>query len=174
MGMIALEGMKFYAFHGFYEEEQLIGNDYIVDVYLYVDFDYAANTDDLEGTVNYETIYRIAKLEMKQSSKLLEAIARRMIDKIIAICDAVQEIKVRITKENPPMGARIDKAIIEMEESYVVSCNKCNKPFISHERDDCWTKHGHVYPETKATLTRNFGPNICKRCLTPYFVKARE
>jgi len=174
MGKIALEGMRFYAYHGYYEEERLIGNDYIVDVYLNVNFKHAAASDDLNATVNYETIYRIAKLEMKESSKLLENIAARIIDRIISVCTAVQAIKVRITKENPPMGARIERAVIELEESYIVKCNKCGKAFISHHKDDCWTKHGHVYPETKATLMRNFGKYICKRCLTPYFVKDRD
>ena len=174
MGLIALEGMKFYAFHGFYEEERLIGNDYIVDVYLTVNFATAAHTDNLDKTVNYETIYRIAKIEMAKPTQLLEAIANRIIETTIDVCNGIQSMKVRITKENPPMGARIGKAYIEMEDSFVVQCNKCSKAFISYDPEDCWTNHGMVYPETRATLTRNYGPYICKRCLTPHFIKERN
>ena len=32
------KGMEFYAYHGFYQEEQLIGGDYVVDVYVHTDF----------------------------------------------------------------------------------------------------------------------------------------
>ena len=174
MGLIALEGMQFYAYHGFYEEEQLIGSDYIVDVYLDTNFDAASYNDQLDVTINYETIYRIVKVEMQKKSKLLESIARRIIDKIIGICKTVQGIKVRVTKKNPPLGARIDRAYIEIEESYVVQCNKCGRPFLSHEPGDCWTKHGIIYPETRATLTRSFGPNICYNCLVPHFIKDRR
>jgi len=174
MGLIALEGMQFYAYHGFYEEEQLIGGDYIVDVYIDTNFNPAVYSDELDGTLNYETIYRIVKVEMKKNSKLLETIARRIIDTIIGICKTVEAIKVRVTKKNPPMGARIDRAFIEIEESYVVQCNKCGRPFLSHEPGDCWTKHGIVYPETRATLTRSFGPNICRNCLIPHFIKERQ
>ena len=69
MSKVALEGMQFYAFHGFYEEEQLIGNYFVVDVYVDTNFMGAAQSDDLGGTVNYETIYFICRLEMKKTSK---------------------------------------------------------------------------------------------------------
>jgi dihydroneopterin aldolase len=173
MGLIALEGMEFYAYHGFYPEEQLIGGDYIIDVYLETDFDEAANQDALEVTINYETIYRIVKVEMQKNSKLLETIAQRIINKIIGICTTVEGLKVRVTKKNPPLGASVQRAFIEIEENYVVSCHKCSRPFLSHEHGDCWTKYGQVYPETKATLTRAFGPNICYHCLVPHFIKGR-
>jgi len=173
MGLIALEGMEFYAYHGFYPEEQLIGGDYIIDVYLDTNFDDAADNDALEVTINYETIYRIVKVEMQKNSKLLESIAQRIIDKIIGICKTVEVLKVRVTKKNPPLGARVQRAYIEVEENYVVKCHKCSRPFLSHERGDCWTKYGEVYPETRATLTRSFGPNICYHCLVPHFIKRR-
>jgi dihydroneopterin aldolase len=173
MGLIALEGIEFYAYHGFYEEEQLIGGDYIVDVYLNTDFEEASYHDELDTTINYETIYRIVKIEMQQNSKLLESIAQRIIDKIIQICTTVQAIKVRVTKKNPPLGARVQRAYIEIEESYVVQCDKCSRAFLSHEPGDSWTKYGQVYPETRATLTRSFGPDICRNCLTPHFIKDR-
>ena len=103
MGIIALEGMEFYAYHGFYEEEQLIGGDYVVDVYLHTDFNLGAREDILDGTVNYETIFRIVKVEMNKNSKLLESIAQRIVHSIINICTSIQSIKVRLTKKNPPL-----------------------------------------------------------------------
>ena len=58
MGQIALEGMEFFAFHGFYDEEQKIGNKYGVDLYLTTDLKRAATSDDLHETVNYEYFMR--------------------------------------------------------------------------------------------------------------------
>ena len=34
MSLIALEGMQFYAYHGVYDEEQIIGNNYVIDIYI--------------------------------------------------------------------------------------------------------------------------------------------
>ena len=61
MGLIALEGMKFFAHHGYYEEEQVLGNAYEVDVYLDVDFSKAAMTEDISQTINFETVFFFVK-----------------------------------------------------------------------------------------------------------------
>jgi hypothetical protein len=61
VGQIAIEGMQFYAHHGFYKEEQVIGGQYEVDVYMNTDIEGAATTDRLEMTVNYERVYGIVK-----------------------------------------------------------------------------------------------------------------
>ena len=47
MGVIAIEGMQFYAYHGRYQEEQVVGNQFIVDVYMERDLKEAASTDAL-------------------------------------------------------------------------------------------------------------------------------
>jgi 7,8-dihydroneopterin aldolase/epimerase/oxygenase len=171
MGKIAIEGMKFYAFHGYYEEEQKIGNDYQIDIYIDTNFSKAATKDDLEGTVNYETIYRIVKIEMQKKTKLLEALGQRILDRIKGLFDTIENITIRISKLRPPISGDIARVWIEMSENYQVKCGKCTKTFLSHLKDDCWTKHGQIYPETRATLTRNHGALICKSCLEPHFIQ---
>jgi dihydroneopterin aldolase len=173
MGLIALEGMRFYAYHGFYEEEQLIGAHYVVDIYIETNFAGASQKDDLGQTVNYETVYRITKLEMQKSAKLLEAVGQRIVNKIKTLFDNIQSLRLRIYKKNPPMGANIDHAYIEIQENYVTKCDKCGKNYLSHFPGDGWTKYGKVYPETQATLSRTFGRNICGSCIKPYLIPER-
>lgn len=174
MSLIALEGMEFYAYHGFYEEEQKIGSYYLVDIYIETNFKSAASTDELSGTINYETIYRITRMEMQRSSKLLEHIGQRIINRLELLFSKMETIKIRITKKNPPVGAQVSKAYIEIEESYWVKCGKCGRSYLSHQPGDSWEKYGTIYPETKRSLQRLHGRNICKSCLTPYFIQPRE
>lgn len=171
MSKLALEGMRFYAYHGFYEAERRIGGYYEVDVELELSFDGAAQHDDLEGTVNYETIYYIVKQEMRQSTQLIERLGQRIVDRIRVQFEQVQSVRVTIIKERPPVGGEVRQSRVVIEASFVVSCGKCGRGFLSQAPGDCWTKHGYVYPETKATLIRSHGPNICKSCLGPYFAK---
>ena len=114
MSKVALEGMQFYAFHGFYEEEQLIGNYFVVDVYVDTNFMGAAQSDDLGGTVNYETIYLICRLEMKKTSKLLEHVAQRILNKLSAQFSRASGITVRISKMNPPLGGPVARSFVEV------------------------------------------------------------
>lgn len=170
MGWVALEGMRFYAYHGYYEEERLIGGYYRVDLYLQTNFSAAASEDDLEGTLNYETVYRLTKIEMQKSSQLIEKVAARIVQRMREQFEQVSSVRIRLYKEHPPVEGPVAHSYVEMEESYVRKCGKCGAGFLSHSPGDCWTKHGLIYPETRASLSRMYGGNICKRCLKPYIV----
>ena len=82
MGLIYLEGLEFFAYHGFYDEEQRVGNKYSVDIKITSDLTEARNSDKLNDTINYEELYRLTKEEMKVSSRLLEHIAERIIKRV--------------------------------------------------------------------------------------------
>ena len=114
MAIISLEGMRFYAFHGFYDEEQVIGNDYILDVFVDANTMRASLSDDLFSTVNYETIYLICQLEMKKNSKLLETVVQRIADRIQGQFSQVNGVKVKLQKLNPPLGGRVGSAGVEV------------------------------------------------------------
>ena len=104
--------MQFYAFHGYYEEEQKIGNNFIINVEVVVQtFDEFA--DNLNDTVNYEAIYTICVEEMKSTQKLIETVAFRIADRIKNL-DRVSNGVVSLSKKNPPMGENIGAATIQM------------------------------------------------------------
>lgn len=113
MALIALEGIHLYAYHGFYEEEQIIGNHYYVDVYLHAGVARAAASDDLYATINYETVYFIVQSEMRKPTKLLETLAQKIADRIQGHFDHVEGVKVRVRKMHPPLGGRVQSAYVE-------------------------------------------------------------
>lgn len=115
-GVVALEGMEFYAYHGFYEEERKVGNKYTVDVSLKTNFTKAANSDDLEGTVNYETVYEIVKTQMAIPNKLLESICKKIIDSIFNTLPEVLALTVSVSKHNPPVGGACAKSKVTITE----------------------------------------------------------
>ena len=109
MGLIELEGMEFYAYHGCFREEQVIGNTFIVYVSIETDCDVAGQTDNLNDTVNYQRIYVMVKEEMAITSKLLERVARRILNRIYdEFEESVSKASIKISKMNPPMGGRMD------------------------------------------------------------------
>ena len=130
MRKIALEGMLFHACHGYYPEEQIVGNQYQVDVYLDTSLEKAHKgvrlpADDISTTINYETIYNICKLEMKKPVKMIETLASGILTKIRGYYDELEQpeeyqviikhIRVRVSKFNPPMGGKISRAYVEIE-----------------------------------------------------------
>ncbi len=114
MGKVSLEGMEFYARHGYYEEERVIGNKYSVDVTLELDFDHAAKDDKLEGTVDYERVYEIVQEVMSIDAKLLEHLAGKMIKALKENFDQVRSVEVKISKYNPPIKGLCKRAVVTL------------------------------------------------------------
>ncbi len=115
MGHITLEGIEFFAYHGFYDEEQKIGNKYALDISIQTDIEAAARHDKLSETINYEVLYAIANEVMREKFRLLEHIAFRIIEKIRNYYPDIQKVTVKVSKFNPPIGGVCEKASIVLE-----------------------------------------------------------
>ena len=115
MGTISLEGLEFFAYHGYYPEEQRIGNKYALDIIITADFIKAAQEDKLSETVNYGTIYQIVLKVMMEPAKLLEHIGFTVIERIREHYPVVANITVKVSKFNPPVGGVCTRAMITME-----------------------------------------------------------
>jgi dihydroneopterin aldolase len=119
MGKIIIEEMEFYAFHGHYEEEQIVGNRFLVDLEIECDLGPAAESDQLEDAVNYQHAYQLIKKEMRRKkSNLLEDIARRILDALFTEMQGIEEATVRMRKMHPPMGGPIRSVGVTMSRKH--------------------------------------------------------
>ena len=116
MGRVALEGMEFFAYHGYYDEEQKMGNKYSVDVAVDTDLTAAAQHDALAQTVNYELLYRIIAGVMSRPSRLLEALNLQIIKEVFKRFPGVELVVVSISKFNPPIGGVCREAKVIMSK----------------------------------------------------------
>ncbi len=114
MGIVSLEGMEFYARHGYYEEERIIGNKYSVDVRLELDLSEAAASDRLEGTVNYEKVYELIADVMAIDANLLEHLAGKIITVLKENFSQIEKVTVKVCKYNPPIKGLCQRATVEM------------------------------------------------------------
>ena len=117
MGKVALEGLEFFAYHGFYDEEQKIGNKYSVDVEVETDLMKAASKDALGETVDYEELYKMIAKVMARPTRLLEAINYRIMKEVFAHFKAAKRVQVSISKFNPPIGGVCHRARVTMVKS---------------------------------------------------------
>lgn len=115
MGVIRIEDMEFYAFHGHYREEQIVGNHFMVDVTIETDTDRAGKSDELRDTLNYQAAYLVVKKEMETTSNLLEHIATRILNALYAELDGIIKATVKVSKLNPVMGGRIGRVSVEVK-----------------------------------------------------------
>lgn len=115
MGIISIEGMEFFAFHGCFKEEEVIGTRFEVDIEIETDTTDAELSDDLAKTVNYQDIYLLVRKEMAVNSKLLEHVARRILNSVGQAYPFLTGCRVKIRKLNPPLGGRVQAVSVELQ-----------------------------------------------------------
>ncbi|MDG1528281.1 MAG: dihydroneopterin aldolase [Polaribacter sp.] len=112
MGIIQVNNIKIYAFHGCLDEEAKIGSDYRVDVEIKANLQKSSKTDELIDTVDYVHLNFIVKEEMAIRSKLLEHVAERIIYRIFNELKLVKKATVSVAKINPPIGGNVAEVAI--------------------------------------------------------------
>ena len=116
MGIIRVTNVKVYAYHGCLVEESKIGSEYRVDVSVKADLQPSAKSDNLQETVDYVHVNKIVKQEMAIRSKLLEHVAKRILDRIFVEISIVEEATVAVSKINPPIGGNVEMVTIELSQ----------------------------------------------------------
>ncbi|MCL1942420.1 MAG: dihydroneopterin aldolase [Candidatus Azobacteroides sp.] len=111
---ILLENMQFFARHGLYEEERLIGNRFEVNLKIKADLKNAAENGLVSDTINYAEVYDLVAKEMHQPSDLLEHLAGKIIKSLRKQFPDILEIEIKVSKLNPPLKGQIEKASIIM------------------------------------------------------------
>ena len=116
MGTIKVKNIRVYAYHGCLIEEGKIGSDYRVDLTVKADLSKSAITDELSDTVDYVHLNKIVKDEMAIRSKLLEEVAKRILDRILEEISMVKKVDVSVSKLNPPIWGNVAMVTIEMSK----------------------------------------------------------
>ena len=114
MGKILIENMEFYAFHGHYHEEQIVGNKFLIDLIIEADLEPAAGSDRLEDATDYQLAYRAVKRALELKFNCLEHIAGRILESLYDKMGGITKATVKIRKMNPPMGGHIGSVGVEM------------------------------------------------------------
>lgn len=111
---IYLREVRFHAYHGVMPQERTVGADFTVDLRVEYPFAAAMRSDKVEDTLNYAHLYNIVKREMDKPSNLLEYVAWRIAEAVFSEYPKSIALDVCITKINPPMGADLKGAGVEI------------------------------------------------------------
>ncbi len=99
---IHLNDLRFYAFHGVYEEEKILGNEFVINAF--VAFDEAQNIiSSIQDTINYTSVYNIIKAVMSIPTSLLETVIMAIGNEIYNHFKFINYIKISIVKLHPPI-----------------------------------------------------------------------
>ena len=112
METIRIKGLEIFAYHGVNPEEKENGQKFILDIAMQADISRAAQTDDLNETVNYAAVRKTA-----QKYDLIERAAQVVCDAILENYPKVQSVTVELKKPEAPINAVFDYVSVEMTRS---------------------------------------------------------
>ena len=95
---ISLNNLEFFGFHGLYEGEKKMGNQFLVAIQI----DFTPNVsivNELSQTIDYVLVYNKVKEIMSTPTPLLESLVCKIADQILLDHSIADKVFVQITKQ---------------------------------------------------------------------------
>ncbi len=116
---IAIRGISARGFHGVLAHERRDGQDFGVDLVLWVSTAAAAGSDDLADTVDYGALgVDVAAVVSGKPVRLIETLAERVADRCLAD-SRVQAVEVTVHKPQAPIPVPFDDVTVTIHRSRV-------------------------------------------------------
>lgn len=105
---IFLEGMIFYGYHGVHDEEQRLGQRFVIDVRVDCDLRVAGRADDPAQTVSYSDLYRVTRdIVEGPPRRLIEAVAESIAEAILSRFAPIERVVVTVRKPEAPIKGSV-------------------------------------------------------------------
>lgn len=113
-GLIELQDMEFYAYHGCFAAEKKVGNRFMVNLWMEYDASKPAETDSIKDALNYQTAYEVVDEQMAITSSLLEHVCKRILDALFDKFPQLITAQVDVSKMAPPMGGKMKAVTVTL------------------------------------------------------------
>lgn len=111
---VILSNLHFYASHGFYEEEKIMGAAFEVNVRVGHQ-PKKIPISHLDETIDYSTVYALVKKVMLHVQPLLETVATTIAVQIFEKFSLAEKVNIKIVKLNPPILEFMGETGVEIE-----------------------------------------------------------
>jgi dihydroneopterin aldolase len=112
---VGLEDVRFFAYHGLFPEERVLGNWFVLTVRVAKKID-LHSFERLDQTIDYGLIYEICREIMSEPVDLLETVVSRIADRLKATFQGLSCYEIHLTKEKPPLGLIQGKSCVSIIE----------------------------------------------------------
>lgn len=119
MDSIQIKDLEVYCHHGVMKEENVLGQKFLVSLFLYTDTYPAGEQDDLALSINYAEVSHFVKEQMeKQNYQLIEAVAEHLARDILLTFSLVKRVQVEIKKPWAPILLPLDTVSVKIEREW--------------------------------------------------------
>jgi dihydroneopterin aldolase len=110
---IELRGLTVHGRHGVYEHERVSGQDFVVDITVWIDLADAAASDELADTYDYDALARLAAAVVAGPPRnLIETVGGEIADRVM-VDGRVHAVEVVVHKPQAPIQQKFaDVAVV--------------------------------------------------------------
>jgi dihydroneopterin aldolase len=98
---IKLQQVRFFGFHGLYENETKTGNEFVIDLAVTI-FPQTSIIRSMDDSISYVTLFELVQQRMLQREDLLETLAMDLVHQIHGQFKFVKKVSINIDKCTPP------------------------------------------------------------------------
>ena len=116
MYTIYLNNLHFHGYHGLFEEEKIIGNEFMVNVEIGLSNE--QKIDEINQTIDYSMVYKIIQDNMNIPTPLLETLVANISNAIYVYDNRIKEISIKIEKKHPPIQSFTGNVAVSFKKSF--------------------------------------------------------
>ncbi len=164
--MIFIKGLKAYAYHGCFKDERRDGQEFGLDLTLFLDMSKAAATDDLEATVNYgEAAAEACRVFNENAYNLIETAAEEVAEYLLCKYSLINEVSVTVHKPHAPIPCEFEDVSVTIErkrhKAYIAVGSNMGDAYETIAKAKelfCKLKGNRILKEAALITTKPYGP----------------
>ena len=119
MDSIVINDLEVFGNHGVFQEENNLGQKFLVSCRLEVDTRKAGRTDDLDESVDYGTIsHLIYNIVKNNTFALIEKLAETIADEILQYDQKIKGVEITVKKPWAPIGLPLKDVLVKIERKW--------------------------------------------------------
>ena len=119
MDEIRISNLEVFCHHGVYEEENTLGQKFLVSAVLYTDTRRAGKTDSLEYSIHYgDVCHEIKRIMKERNYKLLETVAETIAEQLLRKYATLEAVRLEIKKPWAPIMLPIDTVSVVIKRGW--------------------------------------------------------
>ena len=112
---IEIDNLVVFANHGVFDEEETMGQRFMISLKLYTDVAIPARNDDISKSINYgEVCQFVTQFTQNNRSKLIETAAENIAYALLLKYETLNAVEVKLKKPWAPIGLPLDNVLVSI------------------------------------------------------------
>ena len=119
MDRIYIKRLEFFAKHGVFQEENVLGQKFLISAVLHTDIREAGKTDDLTKSIHYGDVSHMMKEYLESHTfALLERAVETLAEKMLLEIPGLQEVELEMEKPWAPIGLHLETVSVAVRRKW--------------------------------------------------------